>query len=47
MALMLRVKPLEIMKQHPIEDAPLRMSRTIDSRHSRRIASRNGPTSRR
>jgi hypothetical protein len=33
-----------MMRQHPVEDGPLRMSRTIDSRHSRRMASRNGPT---
>jgi len=40
-------EPLEMMQQHPVENGPLRMSRTIDSRHSRRKASRNGPTSRR
>jgi hypothetical protein len=33
------------MKKHPVEGGPLRMSRAIDSRHSRRKASRNGPTS--
>jgi len=40
-------EPVEMMEKHPVENGPLRMSRTIDSRHSRRIASRNGPTSRR
>jgi hypothetical protein len=38
-------EPLEMMKQHPVEDGPLRMSRTVDSRHGKRMASRNGPTS--
>jgi hypothetical protein len=38
-------EPLEMMEKHPVEDGPLRMPSTIDSRHSRRIASRNGPTS--
>jgi hypothetical protein len=38
-------EPLEMMEKHPVEDGPLRMSRTIDSRHSRRKASRNGPIS--
>jgi hypothetical protein len=38
-------EPLEMMEKRPVENAPLRMSRTIDSRHSRRIASRNGPMS--
>jgi hypothetical protein len=45
--LILRQEPIEMMQQHPVENGPLRMSRTIDSRHSRRMASRNGPTSRR
>jgi hypothetical protein len=40
-------EPLEMMEEYLVKDRPLRMSRTIDSRHSRRIASRNGPTSRR
>jgi hypothetical protein len=44
--LILRQKPVEMMEKHPVKDGPLRMSGTIDSRHSRRIASRNGPTSR-
>jgi hypothetical protein len=43
--LILRQEPVEMMEKHPVENGPLRMSRTIDSRHSRRIASRNGPTS--
>jgi hypothetical protein len=38
-------EPVEMMEKHPVENGPLRMSRTIDSRHSRRIASRNGPMS--
>jgi hypothetical protein len=29
-------EPLEMMRQHPVEDGPLRMSRTIDSRHGKR-----------
>ena len=33
------------LNNRPIEDRAVRMSRTIDSRHSRRIASRNGPMS--
>jgi hypothetical protein len=38
-------EPVEMMEKHPAKNRPLRMSGTIDSRHSRRIASRNGPTS--
>jgi len=45
-ALILRYEPLEMMEQYPAKDRPLRMSRTIDSRYSGRMASRNGPTSR-
>jgi hypothetical protein len=44
--LVFRDKPLKMMEKHPIEDGPLRTSRTIDSRHSGRKASRNGPSSR-
>jgi hypothetical protein len=44
--LILRQEPVEMMEKDPIENGPLRMSRTIDSRHSRREASRNGSTSR-
>jgi hypothetical protein len=33
-----------MMKNHPVKDRLLRMSRTIDSRHSGRMASRSGPT---
>ena len=29
-------EPLEMMEEYPVKDRPLRMSRTIDSRHSRR-----------
>jgi len=35
-----------MMKNHPVKDRLLRMSRTIDSRHGEKKASRNGPTSR-
>jgi hypothetical protein len=35
-----------MMEEHPVEDGPLRMSKTIDSRHCGRMTSRNGPTSR-
>ena len=34
-----------MMRQHPVEDGPLQMPGTIDSRHSGREASRNEPTS--
>jgi len=44
--LVFRDKPLKMMEEHPIENGPLRTSRTIDSRHSGRKASRNGPSSR-
>jgi len=30
-ALIVGQKPLEVMEKHPVEDGPLRMSRTIDS----------------
>jgi hypothetical protein len=43
--LILNQEPVEMMEKHPVEDGPLRMSRTIDSRHSGRMASRNGPMS--
>ena len=46
MGLILSREPVEMMRQHPVEDGPLRMLRTIDSRHSKRIASRNGLISR-
>jgi len=42
-ALVLRQEPVEVMKKHPVEDGPLRMPGTIHSRHSGRMASRNGP----
>jgi hypothetical protein len=38
------LEPLEMMEKHPVENGPLRMAGTIDSRHSRRMVSRNGPT---
>ena len=43
--LILSQEPVEMMRQHPVKDRPLRMSRTIDSRHCGRMTSRNGPTS--
>jgi hypothetical protein len=45
-SIILGQEPVEMMEEYPVKDRPLRMSRTIDSRHSRREASRNGPTSR-
>jgi hypothetical protein len=42
----LQVVHLEVMEQHPIEDGPLRLSRTIDSRYDGSMASRNGPPAR-
>jgi hypothetical protein len=36
---------VEMMGKHPVKNRPLRMSRTIDSRHGGRNASGNGPTS--
>ena len=38
-------EPVEMMEKHPVENGPLRISGTIESRHSGREASRNGPTS--
>jgi len=43
--LILNQEPVEMMEKHPVEDGPLRMPRTIHSRHSRGKASRNGPIS--
>jgi hypothetical protein len=34
--LILRDEPLEMMEKHPVEDGPLRTSRTIDSHHGGR-----------
>jgi hypothetical protein len=45
-ALILDQEPLEIMEEHPVEDRALGMSRTIESRHGGRMASRNGPSPR-
>jgi hypothetical protein len=42
--LILNQEPVEMIKNHPVKDHLLRTSRTIDSRHSGRMASRNGPT---
>jgi hypothetical protein len=44
-ALILSQEFIEIMEQHPIEDGPLRMSGTVDSRHGGRKISRNEPKS--
>ena len=41
--LVFRDEALEMMEQHPIEDGPLRMPRTIDSRHIGNEESRNAP----
>jgi len=38
-ALILGQKPVEVMKQHLVENSALRMPRTIHSRHSGRKAS--------
>jgi hypothetical protein len=43
--LILRQEPVEMMEEYPVKDRPLRMSRTINSRHSRRKASRTRPMS--
>ncbi len=40
----LRKETLEMMEQHSVGGGPLQMSRKIDSRHGRRMASRNGPS---
>jgi hypothetical protein len=45
-ALILRGEPLEMKEQHSVEDGPLRMSGTIESRHRGRMASRYGPSPR-
>jgi hypothetical protein len=42
--LILCQEPVEMMEEHPVEDGPLRMSRTIDSRHGGRMVSKNGPS---
>jgi len=42
-ALVFRQEAVEVMEQHPIEDSPLGMSRTVNSCHSRSFSSRNGP----
>jgi hypothetical protein len=41
--LILGEEAVKIVKKHPVEDSPLRMSGTIDSCHSRGLKSRNGP----
>jgi len=42
-ALILRQEVIEVVEQNPVEDGPLRMTRTIGCRHGGRMASRNGP----
>ncbi len=41
--LILREEAVEVMKKHPVEGSPLRMSGTINSGHSRSFSSRNRP----
>jgi len=41
--LILSQEPIEMMEQHPVEDPPLRMARTIYSRHFGRTDSRSVP----
>jgi hypothetical protein len=36
-------EPLEMMEDNPVEDRPLRMARTIDSRYIARVDSRTAP----
>jgi hypothetical protein len=43
--LILGQEPVEMMKQHPVEDRALRMAWTIDSRHIRKEGAKNGPGS--
>jgi hypothetical protein len=43
-ALIFGKEPVEVMKQHPVEGSPFRMSRTIHSRHGKRRTPRNGPS---
>jgi hypothetical protein len=42
-ALIFRDEPLEMMKKHPVENGPFRISRTIDSCHSKDKDSGNTP----
>jgi len=42
-AFVLREEAVEIVEEHPIEDRPLGVARTIDSGYEGRMASRNGP----
>ena len=44
--LILSQEPVEMMEEYSVEDGPLRMSGTVDSRHGGRMTSRNGPKSR-
>jgi hypothetical protein len=42
-ALIFRDEPLELMENHPVENGPFRMTRTVDSRHTGNEVSRNTP----
>jgi hypothetical protein len=42
-ALILGQELIEVVEQHPVEDSPLGMSRTVKSCHSRSFSSRNRP----
>ena len=42
-ALILGQEPVEVMKQHSVEDGPLGMPRPIHARHGGKVASRSGP----
>ena len=42
-ALILGQETIKVVKKHPVEDSPLRMSGTINSCHSRSFSSRNRP----
>ena len=44
-AIVLRQEALKMMGKHPVENRPLRMPRTIDSRHGGINVSRIGPRS--
>jgi len=42
-ALILREEAVEVMKRHPVEGSPLRMSGAVGSGHSGTLDSRDGP----
>jgi len=43
-ALIFCQESVKVVEQHPVEDSPFRMSRTVNSGHSRSFSSRNEPT---